>query len=436
VDATLPTAVDEPRAGSIRSPVALPDGLVLRPATAGDTEAIVALATAALGPTSEGGVTRLLARSDPGPEGFLVVTDGDEVVATSVGLRGAFVLGGVTLPLGQVEYVATAEGYRNRGLIRRIVGELERRAEADGALLHLIEGIPYFYRVLGYGYGLPYPDLVEVPKTTAAGTDVGADAAEPDRVAVPVRLGTADDLDALRALHGASQARADLVRPWSEDDWSPMVPDADDPRRWLLVSTAPAADGEQVTGFALLRFWEDFGFELSHLTTVDEAGAEALIDEAVGRAGDHRLALRRRAHDPSGAVVARRGAPLRWFNARFVKVPDPLALLVALRPVLERRLAASALAEATGELTLSLYRRSVLLRYAAGALELEAAPGRADPDEDGSAGVPPDWFAALVLGRHPPAVLEERVDDVLFGPHLPVVEVLFPALAADVEWSI
>jgi hypothetical protein len=300
-------------------------------------------------------------------------------------------------------------------------------------MLHLIEGIPYFYRVLGYGYGLAYADLIEVPQgaeRTAVPDDAGA---RPARHVRPMRAG---DLGALRRLHQETQGRADITRVWTDDDWAPMIPAADDDPFWLLVSTDPAGDPEEATGYGLLRFWEDFGFELSNLTTSDEASAEALVSEAVARAGDHRLALRRRPHDPSGAVVARHGSRLRWFNARYTKAADPLRLLEALRPVLEHRLAASSFASARGELVLSSFRSSILVRYADGAIELEPAPGRADPDEDGSAGIPPEWFTALVLGRFEPAVLEERVDDVLFGPHLPLVEALFPARVADVDWSI
>jgi hypothetical protein len=47
-------------------------------------------------------------------------------------------------------------------------------------------------------------------------------------------------------------------------------------------------------------------------------------------------------------------------------------------------------------------------------------------------GVAPDWFPALVLGRWGARGLAARVDDVLLGDHAPVMDVLFPALPADI----
>src|SRR5690606_9922251 len=176
-----------------------------------------------------------------------------------------------------------------------------------------------------------------------------------------------------------------------------------------------------VCGFGRLVHYEPFGVVVSFGATDDEAAAEALLDAARQAAGGERLFVSPRLGDPLETVAARQGKPWSGFLARYTKVPDPLALLTALRPVLERRLARSPFADATGELVLSLYRTSLVVRYDAGTITLDTAPGHQDPPEDGVPGVPPDWFAALALGRFDPAELEARVDDVYLGEHLPVV---------------
>jgi hypothetical protein len=52
--------------------------------------------------------------------------------------------------------------------------------------------------------------------------------------------------------------------------------------------------------------------------------------------------------------------------------------------------------------------------------------------EHSGVGVAPDWFGALVLGRWGAADLAARVDDVFYGRHHRLMDVLFPKLSCDV----
>src|SRR5262245_2706370 len=181
----------------------LPDGLVLRRATEADASQIRELSVDAHGAQEETAVRWMLERDDVGPDAWAVVTDGDRVVSTSVGLHATYRLGATDLPLGQVEYVATLPDYRNRGVVRAIFADLEGEAAERGAVFHLVEGIPYFYRVLGYGYGLSYPSMRDIT---------------PDAVAPDPRHDVGDaveaDLPGMQVLHETAQGRCDLVRPW------------------------------------------------------------------------------------------------------------------------------------------------------------------------------------------------------------------------------
>jgi predicted N-acetyltransferase YhbS len=402
---------------------ALADGLVLRPATPVDREQIVQLSTDAHGPRHVWGVHYLMDGPTATIDDWVVVADGDTVVATSVGLMTTFELEGVAIPVGQVEYVATLPEHRNRGHVRAIFGALEARARADGALLHLVEGIPYFYRALGYGYGLGYPTLYE-PRPGEPWQGV-AD--------ITVTTATADDLPAVRRLHERGRARADLVRPWPDHDWVHLLTNLQASGDRLLV----ARRGADVVGCGTLVYYDDFGFDLCDATADDTEAADALLGAAQAAAGDERVVAEDHPGDPFGVRLRDAAEAMRWFNARYIKVPDHHALLEAIRPLLDRRLAASRLSSAHGMVPLSSFRSTVEIHYERGRIiELRTAPGLQDPLEEGGAGVPPDWFGALVLGRFDPLELEERVDDVLFGDHRDVIEVLFPQLRAAVDWMV
>jgi hypothetical protein len=117
----------------------------------------------------------------------------------------------------------------------------------------------------------------------------------------------------------------------------------------------------------------------------------------------------------------------------YVRVPDPVALLETLRPVLSARFAASPYAGRDGELVISLYERGVALDLADGAVAaVRAVPGVEDPFDDGGVGVAPDWFGALVLGRFGASGLEARADDVTLGRKRGLMDALFPPVATDV----
>lgn len=400
----------------------LDDDLLLRRATEADASQILELSIEAHGAQEETSVRWMFEREDAGLGAWVVVVDGDRVVSTSVGLQATYQLGDIELPIGQVEYVATDPGYRNRGLVRAIFTELEREARSRGALLHIVEGIPYFYRVLGYGYGLSYPPMRDIA--------VGSAPAIPG---VEVRDAVPADLPAMRALHDTAQQRADLVRPWSDADWEGLLDTVPDAHESVLTAQRDA----NVTGWARFIQYDDFGFVLSHGAAVDDDAARALLAAARERAGDARLAAMPRAGDPFGCAVEAVGQPFPWFEARYVKLPDPFRLLGRLTPLLNARLQRSRFASEAGELVLSLYQTSIVLRFADGTIQaIESAPGRQDPPEEHAVGIAPEWLPALLLGRFAPSELERRVDDVTLGEHLELVEVLFPAVAADVEWLL
>jgi hypothetical protein len=117
----------------------------------------------------------------------------------------------------------------------------------------------------------------------------------------------------------------------------------------------------------------------------------------------------------------------------YARIPDPVAFLDAIRPVLSARLGASELAEESGELALSLYEDGVIIAYHRGEVtEVRRDPEPAlDPLDDDGAGVPPDVFPALVFGRFTAEELATRHDDVGYVKDRALVDVLFPRQHVD-----
>jgi hypothetical protein len=201
-----------------------------------------------------------------------------------------------------------------------------------------------------------------------------------------------------------------------------------------------ARRGDRVEGFGRIQRHPE---ELVARTEMYEAAADsvgaatALIVHARRGEDGADLAVVDRPGTPFSAALRALAEPSRDYLAIYTRIPDPVAFLRHVRPVLSQRLAASAFAGEQGELILSLYDRTVRLAYAGGEVgDIEWGPAMEDPYEEGHAGVAPDAFDALVLGRFGAAELDRRVDDVMLGRALPLLDVLFPRMRADVPMTI
>ncbi len=416
-------------------PVTLPGGLVLRSAATDDIEAIVALETGAFGSSDEPGVRAYLAA--PGAVGdWTVVVDDNRVVATSGLLAHRLELDGCRFPGGQIEYVVTHPDVQRRGLVRAQFAWHHRRAAERGDQALFITGIPYLYRRLGYGYGLDYPPFLLPTSEPASGTVARAtvpDAGSPD---FRLRPAAARDLDAIRALDGLRPATGLRVER-DADAWATIAAIcAPDTFEHLTV----AERGGRIVGWMRTQDKpEDDRVYLSS-AAVDPAEsvttARAMVDRARYDAGRHVLVVFDQPDTRFGRDVRDApdfGDPARHDHGIYVRVPDPVALLDTLRPVLSARFGASRYAERDGELVLSLYDRGVALDLTGGAVAgVRAVPGIEDPFATGDVGIAPDWFGALVFGRWGAIGLERRADDVSLGRRRGLMEVLFPRIDADV----
>lgn len=397
------------------------DGLVLRSATAADAPGILALSVAAHGENDAGAVTYLLER----PERWAVVMDGERVASTAVLLDHEGRYGSVPLRFGQVEYVATDPAYRRRGLVRALFEHLHQRSADLGQHLTVISGIPYFYRRLGYQYGLQYPPRYRILDRTLAATD-------------PWTVGPATpaDVDALVRLHEAAHAAADLVTFRPRADWEWLVSQAARHGEEVFVARR---DG-RVEGFGRLQRHPGALVGRAELYEAAaesvEAGRALLAHARNGELGED-LAVVDRPGTPFSHALHGAGEPSQDYLALYTRLPDPVGFLRHVRPALSQRLAASGFAGDRGTLTVSLYDRTILLPYDRGEVgEAAWGPAMEDPFEQGHAGVAPDSLDALLLGRFGASGLDDRVDDVMLGPDRPLLDVLFPALRADVPMTI
>jgi predicted N-acetyltransferase YhbS len=387
--------------------VELPGGLALRAATPADLPQAAAL-LAERGEPADARDVELVATSQ-GLASVGVVVDGDRVVSTATLLDETVHLGEVAIPTGQVELVATDAAYEGRGLASALVGWAHERSRTRGQLLQVMIGIPYFYRRFGYEYVQPMPTwrpLAEPPDPV------------PD---LSVRRATSADIPHLQRLQDRAQSSADLRMPHSSACWG-----------WLLAHEATevwVADRAGRPVGMVRTHPPSEGAAAAELAAADDLAADALLGHAARRVTEP-LLVQHRGGLPA-AVTARLAPPeepAEWYYAR---VPDPPALLHHLAPALLQRLEVAGL-DRDQELLLSTYRHHWRLRLdPAGVTVLEHGGAEQAPVSKGGSGVPPDAIAALLVGVHGAAGLEERLPDCLLGRQRELMTALFPPLTAD-----
>jgi GNAT superfamily N-acetyltransferase len=356
------------------------------------------------------------------------------IVSATFLLPQEWSVAGVTMPVGQIELVATHPDYRRRGLIRTLFDAVHARSAELGELWQFVSGIPWYYRQFGYTYAL---DLPPYPVWWVHGT-VEAD------TAWSIRPATAADAAFLARVEDHAHAGPSLACRHGVDGWAREVArrpggigasavlvvelgrrdvEQPEPVGYLVHGTRPYADAFSLRACELLPGHDWLGAMrtvLDHLRSsvrADPDGAGKGVrfylpeDHPARRAAATRLASR-----PGGGY------------GFYVRVPDICSFLDAIRPVLEERLATSPAAGHDGVLSIDLYTTQLRLTFQAGKLatidEVPSSPDEAD------ASLPAETLVHLLLGNRPLSELEATTADcdLRTDAGALLLDVLFPPL--------
>lgn len=396
----------------------LGDGLILRRATASDTEQLASfhgdLHRDPGVQEPEAGVAAwlrdLMEGDHPtmGPADFTIVEDRSSgaIVSSLCLISQTWTYAGIPFGVGRPELVATHPEYRRRGLVRAQFDVIHRWSAQRGELVQGITGIPYFYRQFGYEMAL-----------NLGGSRAGYASQVPklkDGEAEPFRLRPAIEADlpliARLCRQGAGRSLLSCVR---------------DERLWHYELAGRSEASEDRAAFSLIEALDGnpVGF-VAHSARVRHNQVGLWIYElepgiswlavtpsvvrylwALGQtwaAQDPRQELQRfvfwlgaehPAYRAFQAGLPHTATPYAWY----LRVHDLNAFLRHIAPALGQRLAGSLLAGHTGQLSLSFYRSGLRLSFEAGTLT-GVDPWQPSPEEGGDAAFPGLSFLQLLFG--------------------------------------
>lgn len=433
----------------------LGDGLTLRWSTPEDVERVASLYAEVFRPSAEAPInTRMAAWTRDmfsarhphiGPRDFAVVEDtaSHVLVASTCLLRYSIAYEGIPIPFGRPEVVATLPEYRNRGLIRAIFALIHAKSEARGDLAQGITGIPYYYRLFGYEYAVSMGTALTVyfPAIPA----LKKDAPEP----YTLRPATGDDIPLLLRLWERESASSAITTPldaeylrWAMEGMRPeslaswrlylILDPAGRPTGYVYLVSGRWGPEVNVSGLMVEQ-----GTPLTAVLPSVLRGVRALaetITVAPNRPETPPGAVRFHvlgAHPLIGALgevapvtVARPFSPYPYLW--YIRVPDLPRFIQRVTPALEERLAASAQAGYSGELTLDFYRSGLRLAFEGGTLTA-VEDWRPPLWVEAKAGFPPLVFLQLLVGYRSLSDLREIYPDVWAeGDAAPLLDALFP----------
>ncbi len=334
--------------------------------------------------------------------------------------------GSVDLAVAEMGLVGTLESYRRRGLVRVQVDLFKERMAERGALLSFIQGIPYYYRQFGYEYALPLEGGLRM---------TGRELPDWEVPAFGFRRATVEDIPLLRRFFTEAAAALTIHTVRNEDQWRFLLESPQSttfvPEYWLVLDA-----GGAVVGYFMLpkhHFYDELSINEASLLSYE--AALAVLRQCRTLAQERTLPgirLNLPSANPLWQVARAVGAHDMGVYSWQIHVADFVALLRALAPVLEERIAASPFAGLTRTVKLAFYRDSIDLCFEQGRLVDVLDGGFAQ----GPINLPPLKIIPLIFGHASVEELRATNPDVNTGGIWRLlVETLFPKTAGFIHTS-
>jgi hypothetical protein len=395
------------------TPYNLGDGLILRLATVDDIEALAQFNGRI---HTDGKFNEFVAQwtrefaspSHPtcGPDNVTIVEDTNtgQIVSSVCLIPQVWTFDGIPFPVGRPEAVGTDPAYRRRGLVRAQFDVLHAKSEAAGQLVQGITGIPWYYRQFGYEYAIDldggrcvYPALIAPPK-------------DGEEEAYRCRVATEDDLPLVMDLYDRECARSLVACPRSATEWTRTIFDSSPQSAsyhtlHVIETCAGRAVGVIRAGRELS--WRGM-FPVRSFSVIAGQSLRAVLPSALRwlKSEAERVAAAQQKPVPTLHFELGEQHPVfeaasEMFHrltpsyAWYIRVADVPQFLNHVAPVLERRLAQSALNGFTGEIKVTEYVRGFKLKIEQGQISAEAWQA----DDSDNAMFPPYTFLQLLFGR-------------------------------------
>lgn len=377
---------------------------------------------------------------------FTIVEDTStgEIVSSCCTISQTWSYEGIPFKVGRPELVGTRKDYRRRGLIRKQFEILHQWSADRGELVQAITGIPYYYRMFGYemtinlgggraGYEIHMPELKE-------------DQEEPYQF----RLVKETDIPFVKTLYDLGCKRSMVWAVWDDPLWRYELfgkRKYNINRREIYIIETCEGEKAGFIGIPPVKWGHNSALTLYELTPgyswsdITPSVIRFLWKKGLEKAQEQDQTQKMfgfwlgEVHPVYQVIETKLPREVQPY-AYYLRVPDLVAFLTAIKPVLEKRLVESAFANHTGEFKINFYRDGVLMNFENGQLKTIKALDF-DELEGSSASFPPLTFLHMLFGYRTIEQIKHMYKDCgtkdIETAHF--LDALFPKKASDV-WAI
>jgi hypothetical protein len=375
-----------------------------------------------------------------GPENVTLVEDTQtgQIVSSMCLIPQTWTYDGIPFLVGRPEAVGTDPAYRRRGLVRAQFDVLHARSDPAGHLAQGITGIPWYYRQFGYEYAIDldggrcvFPQLIAPLK-------------DGETDGYRFRVATPDDLPLVMDLYDQDCARSLVACPRSAEEWKRTSFDV--PAESAAYRALHIVETDEGRAIGLIRTSRELSwrgmFPVRMFSVIEGQSLRAMLPSALRWLTGQAAAAAAAVQKPLPAVHFELGEQHPVFEAApelfhkltpsyawYIRVAAVPKFLNHIAPVLERRLAQSALNGFSGEINVTECVRGFKLKIERGRIRAEAWA----PDDTAQAMFAPFTFLQLLFGRRSLGDLRYMYPDCWAEDEAAVVfETLFPRRHSNV----
>ncbi len=421
----------------------LGNGLIMRPATPEDAEALGEFNGTIHGidETDRLGVaawTRDLLRRPHAtlkPDDLTIVeeTSTRRIVSSLNLIPQTWTYEGIEFGVGRPELVGTLPEFRGRGLVRAQFDVVHQWSAERGHLVQGITGIPYYYRQFGYEFAL-----------NLGGRHIGSlppKLKEGESEKFAIRPADEKDIPFLMSVYEQACSRSMISARWTETHWhNNLFEISNNSVQKLEFCIIERVNSHDAVGyFAHAKLLGPTGIDTFHYELVPGVSwlvvspcvvrylwvtGQDLAKEQNSTCSTFGFLLG--AEHPVYAALGDALPVVREPYAWYLRVPDLLGFLHHIKPALENRLAESIASGHSGEYLIGMYPKGVKLILENGHITFdEWKPDHAD---HGNAGFPMLTFLQVLFGYRSFEELKHAFPDCWWSDHTTrtIIEILFP----------
>lgn len=334
----------------------------------------------------------------------------------------------VPLEVAMLEMVATHPEYRNRGYVRAQVNRFHQMVNERRFDLSIVWGIPYYYRKYGYAYAIDIQRADSLPARAIPDSHDG------EQCPYKLRKAVVEDASILVRLYQETMAPVQLHDSRNLDYWQFLL-------QWMQYPVDVVEDQRsgRVVGYICID---------RSVTSKEEKGADTKVVESAVTSHDVGMFILRQLKAkcggeiqlgwPQTSTLVQIGRSLgtnplpvyQWL----LRIPDVAGLLSKIGSVLERRVAASALAGLTADVCINLFQKAFMLQFKQGKLLKVDPVGFVNTSVGADGGdicIPLDAFVRLVFGYRQLDEMRDAWPDISVKPESRYfVDVLFPRMTS------